>query len=178
MNSLEKSFNGILDKYGHSILLVHTDKKTTCSCFNKLTGMAQKSCPVCFGLGTVPVIKKEITRDMDVQVPMSLPFIQNQYGFGDMAIPARSYFFKKHVELKEDDLIVEVEWNGEQPVYTGSGIYEIAHIDPQRFINGELTFLKVYVKDQPVKKKIRGINIVNKAGEITYQFETEGGLSE
>lgn len=170
MNSLERDFNRIIEVYGHDILLLHSDKKTKCTCFDEITGSSDRSCPFCFGMGTVPVIEKHRVRDQDMQVPDTLPYIASQQLFGDMAVASRSYFFKKDVVIKVDDLLIDVEWNGNLPVYTDGGIYEVSHIDPQRFINGELTFQKVYVKDQPIKKSIRGFKIVQQAGKVLYQL--------
>lgn len=170
MNSLEKQFNDILEVYGHDMLLLHSDKKTVCTCFDKLTGSSDRYCPFCFGMGTVPVIEKHRVRDMDMKIPDSMPYIANQQLFGEMAVTARAYFFKKDVTIKENDLIIDVDWQGQTPVYVDGGIYEVSHIDPQRFINGEITFQKVYVKDQPIKKSIRGFKIVQQAGRVLYQL--------
>lgn len=175
MNHLEQEFNNILKTYGHSVLLLHSDKKTVCTCYDKRTASADKDCPYCFGMGHVPIIQKHLTRDIDMRVPESLPYIASQQLFGDMAVATRGYYFKKDVVVKEYDLIIDVEWNGQVPVYRGGGIYEVSHIDPQRYLNGEITFQKVYVKDQPIKKTIRGFKIVQQAGQVLYQI---AGLGE
>lgn len=175
MNSLEANFNKIIETYGHDILLLHSDKKTICSCFDKITGSAKRDCPFCFGMGTIPVIERHKIRDIDMRVPESLPYIASQQLFGDMAVAARAYFFKKDVVVKEEDLIIDVEWDGIKPVYKGGGIYIVSHIDPQRFIGGAITFQKVYVKDQPIKKEIRGFKIVEQAGKTMYQLAERRG---
>lgn len=170
MNKLERDFNGILEKYGHSILLLHSDKKTYCSCYDRLTGSVDRNCPYCFGMGTIPSIEKHLVRDIDSRPPESLPYIANQQQFGEMAVAGRSYFFKNNVNLIEGDLIIEVDWQGDFPIYTGRGIYKISHIDPARFENGKITYYKAYVKDQPIKKTIRGFKIVQQANGVGYQM--------
>ena len=175
MNHLEQEFNNILKTYGHPVLLLHSDKKTVCTCYNRITGSADKDCPYCFGMAYVPIIEKHLTRDVDMRVPESLPYIASQQLFGDMAVATRAYYFKKDVVVKEYDLIIDVEWDGLTPIYRGGGIYEVSHIDPQRYLNGQITFQKVYVKDQPIKKTIRGFKIVQQAGKVLYQI---AGLGE
>ena len=109
-----------------------------------------------------------------MRVPDSLPYISNMQLYGELAVGSRSYFFKKDVAVKEKDLIVEVDWVNGSPTYNGGYIFEVSHIDPQRFLNGEIVFQKVYVKDQPVQKSIRGIKIIEAYGNTRFQL-AEGG---
>lgn len=175
MQSAEREFNLILQDYGHPVLLLRQTTKIRCSCYDAVTQTADRKCPYCFGLGTVPVAEKHLTRDVDMRIPDSLPYIGNMQLFGELAVGARSYFFKKDVKVKENDLIIDVEWNGNLPIYTGGYILEVSHIDPQRFRNGEIAFQKVYVKDQPVQKSIRGFKIIQAFGATSFQIaEGEG----
>lgn len=169
MQSAEREFNLILENYGHAILLLRQTTKVRCSCYDALTQAADRACPYCFGLGAVPVAEKHLTRDVDLGSLNSLPYISNQQLYGELAVGSRSYFFKKDVKVKESDLIIDVTWNGNQPVYTGGYILEVSHIDPQRFLNGEIAFQKVYVKDQPVQKSIRGFKIIQAYGATSFQ---------
>ena len=110
-----------------------------------------------------------------MKVPDTLPYIASQQLYGKLAVSSRSYFFKKDAKIAIDDLIIDVDWIGNQPVYKDGGIYEISHIDPQRFLNGEVVFQKVYVKDQPVEKAIRAIRIMESFGDRFFQIaEGEG----
>ena len=177
MNLLSK-YNQIIEKYGYDVLLVRQDKQRHCSCFDEKTQSASRACPFCYGVGYVTKIEKHKVRDLDTGLPMSLPLLPTGSNFGVMSITSRAYFFKREVEIQENDLIIDVSWNGDIPVYTGNGIYQISHIDPQRFEEGELIFQKVYVKDTPINKKIRGFKIVEDAGKIFYEMAEEKGVSE
>ena len=174
MLSAEKEFNAILEQFGHSVLLLHQTTKVRCSCYDPLLQASDRDCPYCFGLGTVPLAEKHLTRDMDMRVPDTLPYISSMQLYGELAVGSRSYFFKKDVAVKEKDLIVEVDWVNGSPTYNGGYIFEVSHIDPQRFLNGEIVFQKVYVKDQPVQKSIRGIKIIEAYGNTRFQV-AEGG---
>lgn len=175
MQSLEIEFNRILSQYGNAVIVLRQNSKTKCSCYDEVMQSASRDCPYCFGLGVVPIAEKHLTRDMDVKVPDSLPYIGTQQLYGEMAVPGRAYFFKKDVAIRTNDLIVDVVWEGGRPVYTGNGIYQVSHVDPQRFERGEIVFQKVYVKDQPVQKELRGIKIVERFGQMFYQLALEGG---
>ncbi|MEI4281681.1 hypothetical protein [Tetragenococcus halophilus] len=166
---LSQSFNNILDEYGYNILLVSQNKKKHCSCWDEKTQSADRKCPFCYGLGFVPVIQRHLVRDMDSSDSSSYFGTQGNI-IGDMVISKRFYFFKNNVKVQENDLIVDVDWAGEKPVYKDRGIYQVSHIDPQRFKHGELIFQKVHVKDNPIYKHIRGIKIVENAGKIFYQL--------
>lgn len=174
MNQLEIQFRSFMKKYGHHVLLLHSDSKMTCTCVDKVTGSADRGCPYCFGMGSVPLITKEVTRDIDLGTPDGMPFLGSQQLFGDLSVPARAYFFHKDTKISHDDLIIDVDWNGQIPVYNGKGIYEVSHIDPARYLGGEIVFQKVYVKDRPIMKNIRGFTITQRAGQVLYQL-AEGG---
>lgn len=171
---LLKKFEGILEQYGYNVLVLHKDKKTSCTCFDEKTQSADRLCPFCFGLGSVPVITKETIRELDSSVPMTLPLITQTNAYGALAVATRAYFFKREAKIGEQDLIIDVSWQGNLPVYENKGIYEINHIDPQRFLKGELIFQKAYVKDTPINKKIRGFKVVETAhGQLRYFMAEE-----
>ena len=175
MQNIEKEFNGILKQYGHNVLVLRKNTKTRCICYDPLLQASDRDCPYCFGMGVVPIAEKHLIRDMDMKVPDTLPYIASQQLYGKLAVSSRSYFFKKDAKIAIEDLIIDVDWIGNQPVYKDGGIYEISHIDPQRFLNGEVVFQKVYVKDQPVEKAIRAIRIMESFGDRFFQIaEGEG----
>jgi len=86
-------------------------------------------------------------------------------------MPGRVYYFRYNAPVSTGDLIVDVDWTpGGKPIYTGRGIYEVNHVDPQQFQRGEVVFYKVYVKDQPIEKEIRSIRITQANGIRNYEI--------
>lgn len=178
MNIVERDFLHILKNYGHDVLVIHADKKEDCRyvfssgrpCRSYITGSADRNCPVCHGLGYTTKIRKYRTRERDLSINESRPTSQGALGFGELIIENKSYYFYKDVPIKDQDLILEVEWEGEQPIYKGGDIYEISHVDELRYVNGEIAYYKTTMKSQPIQKKIRGIQVVKKANETLYQL--------
>lgn len=168
---LKKQFESILERYGHHILLVHNEINMPCLCYDTLTGSSDNKCPICFGMGVVPEISKHLVREQDSNLSNALSFISDTQLFGELSIPGRFYFFKAEADIRVHDLIVDVDWDGEQPVYSNRGLFEVSHIDKKRFERGEFVFQKVYTKDTPIQKNIRAINIVNKYGQDYYYIE-------
>lgn len=195
MNKLEETMSHILTNYGHDVLVVHVNSKEKCSCYDPATGSpntrvitnadgkkvrkpipkAQQPCPYCFGTGTVPQIKKYRTRYKDARIPQSNAFMEQLMPFGGISVDAKVYYFDKHVKITEKDLIVEVDWKGDRPIYNGGGIFEVAHVDPLRYIGGEINHYRVYTKGKPINKSIRAIRIVKRANEIYYELAEKGG---
>lgn len=172
---LRHEFEQILKDYGYPTLVVRQDKKLRCSCWQEKRQEADRTCPVCFGLGWTTVVEKHTTREVDTSVPETLALIARDGKFGGMAVPGRQYYFNHHSQFAPGDLIVDVEWNEQgKPVYRGGGIYEISHVDPARFKRGELIFNKIYCKDTPIEKQVRGIRIVQVNGIINYEIAMEG----
>lgn len=173
--NLRSEFNQILQTYGYPVLLVRQNKKMRCSCWDEKTQSACRECPICFGIGFKPIVEKHWVRDMETGSDDRLAQIGSQTRIGEIYTPGRAYFCRWDVETMAGDLIVEVDWTEQgKPYYAGKGIYEVNLVDPQRFERGELIFSKVYVKDQPVEKQIRGIRIANVNGIISYEIAMEG----
>lgn len=170
MDSLKQEFHEILKQYGYPVLLVRQQKEVRCSCYDEKTQSVDRECPMCFGLGHVPIVEKHTVREVDMTVPQTMPMISQAQNFGEIAVPTRSYFFLPEAKLMEQDLIVDVGWVGEIPVIKKGKIWEISHIDPARFEKGELIFKKVYVKAEPVEMKIRGFHIREVNGVISYEL--------
>ena len=170
MNKLEETFQKIMQDYGHDVLILHNGRDETCSCYHKVTGSPKRSCPYCFGTGKVSQIKKYRTRYIDVNVPESNVFLNTPLDFGPMSVGAKAYFFYKDKNLRVGDLIMEVGWDDIRPYDTGDGIYEISHIDKIRYLKGEVVYYKVFVKEQPVNRNIRGFQVLRRAGEVQYQL--------
>lgn len=172
---LRYEFEQILLQYGHPILLVRQSKKLRCSCWNEKRQEADRECPICFGLGWNPIVEKHTIREVDTSVPETLAMIAQEGKFGGISVPGRQYYFKHDVSIIPGDLIVDVEWSKQgKPIYVGGGIYEISHLDPNRFEKGQLIFNTIYCKDQPVEKQIRGIRIANVNGITNYEIAMEG----
>jgi hypothetical protein len=168
---LRQDFEAILERYGYPTLVLRQDKKVRCSCWNRKTQEADRDFPVCFGMGYTPIAEKHTIREEDAASTTTYTGVDNQMIFGEMAITGREYFFKADAEVVKGDLIIDVEWtDAGRPQYKNGGIYEIAHVDPQRFEKGELVFQKIYCKDQPVEKYIRGIRIVEINGITNYEI--------
>lgn len=174
-SDLREEFDEILREYGFNVLVVKSDKKLRCSCWDEKRQEADRECPVCFGKGWVPVVEKHTVRSMDTSVPETLTMLgQDTPKIGSVAIPGRLYFTRYNIRLAPTDLIVEVDWTDSgKPIYNGGGIYEVSHVDPKRFNQGRLIYHRTFVKDEPVEKKIRGIRITNTNGIMNYEIMEE-----
>lgn len=187
MNKLEETMAHILKTYGHDVLIIHTDSKQNCSCYDPVTSSpntkVNKSgdreplntvCPYCFGTGMSSEIKKYRTRYKDARIPQSNAFMKQLFPFGEYSMDAKVYYFDKHVIIREKDIIVEVDWEKGRPVYVGNGLFEVAHVDPLRYTGGKINHYRVYTKGNPINKDIRAIRIVRKAGEVQYEIAEKG----
>lgn len=172
--NLRNEFNKILKQYGHPVLIVRHAKKLRCSCWNEKRQEGDRECPVCYGIGWTSVVEKHMTREVDTSVPETLALIAQGAKFGSLAVPGRQYYFQHDIGFGPGDLLVDVEWNSQgKPVYRGGGVYEISHLDPNRYEGGENIFNKVYCKDQPVEKRVRGVRVAQSNGIINYEIAME-----
>lgn len=161
-------FDEILNNYGHVVLVVRKNIKERCSCYDEKTQSSDRSCPVCLGLGFNIKIEAHLTRDVDASLQIepnaAMPSYGNQWSKN------RFYFFRPEVKIAAQDLLVEVRFDGQTPIYEGGGVFEVQKVDPARFERGVIIFNKVIVGDQPVSENIRGFRVAEKAGEISYEM--------
>lgn len=170
MTYMENQFDEIMERYGHDVLVLHHDKTVQCSCYKKVLGSVDRTCPFCFGMGYIPIIKRYTTRRIDGAISDTVPRSGNVQNFGSMVVENKHYYFGKDVPIKEQDLIIEVEWDGLKPVYKNRGVFEVDHVHSFKFEKGNVLYYKVNVKDKPVNKFIRGFNIAKHAGDIIYKL--------
>lgn len=173
--NLRQEFDKIMEDYGYPTLVVRQDRKIRCSCWNEKTQEADRECPVCFGLGWNPIVEKHTSRAEVVTIPETLGRAAQPSSMGPIAVPSTQWFFFPEAQIKEKDLIVDVDWSESgKPVYNGAGIHEINNINRTlRFEKGERIFQIAYTKDTPVQKNIRGIRIVEVNGIINYELAME-----
>lgn len=168
---LKDDFLDILEQYGHNVLVVRQSKKLKCSCWTEKYQEADKECPVCFGLGTVPVIEKHTVRSQTMTIPQTLPRAVSDLSLGSMEYSGNAYYMRPDIPISVGDLIVEVDWSATgKPIYTGDTLSEVNYVDPKRFEHGETIFKKVYVSGTSVDRKIRGIRIANSSGVKNYEL--------
>lgn len=168
---MREDFENILKEYGHNVLLVRATTQVRCSCWNAKNKESPRNCPVCFGLGTAPKVEKHTVRMQDASIPISYPGMAEKSPIGPMAVPGLFYFFKHDARISLGDLIVEVDWNVQgRPTYNGGYLSVVNHIDQKRWKNGEISFQKVYVQDQPIEKELRAIRIANVHGITNYEL--------
>lgn len=167
---LKQEFEDILKEYGTNILLVRTDTKLRCSCWSEKHQTADRDCPVCFGLGTVPVIEKHTVRSITLTIPQSLPKAVGVSSLGPVAYSSKAFYLKSEVKVESGDLIIEVDWSPTgKPIYTGGDISDISYVENNRFERGEIIFKKAYVSNKSIESEVRGIRIANSNGIKNYE---------
>lgn len=168
---LRDDFDGILRDFGHNVLVVKQNKKLRCSCYNEKNQEVTRTCPVCFGLGYVPVIEKHTVRERSMAMPETLARAIADEPFGQMIVNGKTFYCRWNAGLSLKDLIIDVDWSpAGKPIYNGGDILEINYIDPKRFEGGQVTYLKVSTRDEPVRKEIRGIRIASANGIKNYEI--------
>jgi hypothetical protein len=166
---LKKKLDDIIGEYGIDVLHLQTSHNRRCSCYDDKTGSSYPNCPYCFGIGIVPTIRKERIRDMDDRFFISMPNDKDTVR-GQTSMVQRSYFFRADVDVQPGDLIIEVKWENDKPVYDEGNIYKLYKIDKQSFRNGEVIFKKASVQNAPINKKIRAIRAVHTVNQTFYEL--------
>lgn len=171
---LKDEFEEILRDFGYNILVVRQSTKLRCSCWSEKNQESPRECPVCFGLGTVPVIEKHTVRSYVASIPQTLPRAVKDLGIGDASSSAKAFYFRTNVRLSIGDLIVEVDWSDSgKPIYNNGEVSEINFIDIKRYEQGQPTYQKAYVEGRPIQSEIRGIRIANSNGIKNYEIVRE-----
>lgn len=160
---LRDDFDMVLKQFGYNVLLVRQNKTLRCNnCWNEKQQEGSRDCPVCFGLGWMPIFEKHTCRSRTMSIPQTLPRAIEDIFVGHLEVGARAYYFRYNVPIDIKDLIVEVQWDKQgRPVYMEGYILQINYIDTNQYEDGQLTYLKAYVEDTPGRRDIRGHNIIH-----------------
>ena len=173
--NLAKEFKTILEEYGHDVLVLRVEKKKRCSCYNEVTIEANRTCPVCFGLGWSYIAERHSCRSEEGTIEESLVRAVKDNIIGSVISTGRKYFFLPNMQANEKDLIIEVEWDRfGRPKYKDGGIWEINSVDRNlKLGQGKDVYKAVYTSETPVHSRIRGIRIAEVDGIIQYQVALE-----
>jgi hypothetical protein len=175
---LRDDFEQLLKEFGSNALIVRQSTNLRCSCWSEKEQEASRDCPVCFGIGSVPVIEKHTVRSEVATIPQTLPRAIGDLAIGDMSSSAKAFYCKVDVKLSLGDLILEVDWSPTgKPIYGDGELFEINYIDVKRFEQGLPTYQKAYCEGRPIESKIRGIRIANSNGIKNYEIIREGGTT-
>ncbi|MCY9308714.1 MULTISPECIES: hypothetical protein [Bacillus subtilis group] len=173
---LAKEFKKILQEYGHDVLVIRQEGKLHCpNCYDEVTQEASRDCPVCLGIGYSFVAERHRTRAEESDVPRSLVRLIKNASIGDTVIDGIKYYFPPEMKAKEQDLIIEVDWDKYgRPIYNGQGIYNINFIDNnQKLGAGKQIYKIAYTSGQPVRNKLRGIRFSELNGIKQYNILLE-----
>lgn len=173
---LAREFENILRDFGHDVLVLRTDRKLFCSCYNEVTQEASRECPICLGLGWTFTAERHTTRSQEAIGSTQLARVLNDTGIGSVAVSDRKYFFLPNMKAVEKDLIVEVEWDDfGRPTYTDGGIWAITNVVKSKNLGkGKEVYKTYYASETPVRSKIRGIRISELNGIKQYNILMEG----
>lgn len=142
----------VLTQYGYDAIYIRRNLQFHCTCYSERSGgQANPDCPKCFGTGYEVTIEKIRTRRDISSVPESLVRTRKNREFGYEAPKAYVYYIEHHVQPKEGDLILEVEWRNEMPVkILDKNVISVA--DSKHGLQGRVEFYEVYVRYEPTRK--------------------------
>lgn len=149
--NIQKSFDAIIEKYGHDVIYIRRDTKFQCDCYLERNGEADTNCKKCFGLGN-PVTLEKIKVRYKTETPAETK-LQTRSNEGYNTPVEYEYFVKKEDAPKNGDLIYEVEFD---EVGKAVHVLEKSYISfarPLRGKNGRIEFYQVYVRNQRKDKE-------------------------
>lgn len=158
MLDLRKEMDGILNSYGHYVLLQRMTKKLHCRCWHEKEQTAEAGCPFCLGSGYVSRIERHLIRRDIASPSSSLPNLIEQAPAAQVADENKLFFMRFDAQPKEGDLIFEVGWKGNKPTHLINA-YEINYPDELRGDNGRIEFYQVWAKNIVFDTPIKGISI-------------------
>jgi len=101
-----QAFNKEIGAWGDEYILVRADKHFRCPNYQYWTGSCIPDCPICMGLGYI--------HQYEIHTMRKSLNIEGQYGNPDF-LPFR-FFCKTNIDIKREDIIIEVIWNADGTV--------------------------------------------------------------
>ena len=149
--NIQKSFDAIIEKYGHDVIYIRRDTQFQCDCYLERNGEAEDNCKKCFGLGN-PVTLEKIRVRYKTETPAETK-LQLHSNEGTVVPVEYEYFVKKEDAPKNGDLIYEVEFDeaGKAVQVLEKSFISLAR--PLRGTNGRIEFYQVYARNQRKDRK-------------------------
>jgi hypothetical protein len=165
---IRHEFSELLDKYGHHILLVHSNRRMRCSCWNDLTQEASNKCPICFGIGYTPIIEKHLCRE---KYGLQSEPIAQRFEYGGNISPAKCFYFKHDVGIRSKDLIIDIQFDRKgMPLLSDYYVYEVSFVEPIRGEGGEIEYKRIYTNMDTISMKILVANIRRTGNKEIYNL--------
>lgn len=149
---LRAEIDALLEEFGFYVLLVRTNQKVHCSCWDHIYHSAKPDCPYCAGTGFVTVIEKHKT--MQSRHGGTLKMESDNIFVDDRV----SFYFRYNVAPVTNDIVYVVGWVGETP----SGVISAYTIDSSlsyRGDNGRIEYYECVCENHPVNVSIRSVNM-------------------
>lgn len=173
---LRKEFDSIIRDHGHDILLVRTDRRIHCKCFDYQNNAPDSDCPLCFGTGWITRVEKHKVVSQVASVPETLPRLSRLEEIGKLQYPAEIYYFKHNTKPKAQDLIIETDWDDYgRPISRTMDIYKINHSRPMREKRGRVEYYSVAASAQRSNSNIISAELREYKGIINYDLKWDRG---
>jgi hypothetical protein len=158
------------------VLVVRSENKLYCTCYNEVTQEASRTCPICFGIGWGLVAERHRTRSVSSNPAQELSRFLNVADIGEVSVKRKVYYFKPTMKAKQKDLVVEVSWDRlGRPKYEGKGIWQVDKVDDDYHLkDGQYIFKACQASEKPVRSTLRAIRISQINGIVQYNVYMEG----
>jgi len=160
MVNLRKEFEELLKEFGDWALLVKIDSKNRCKCVESLSMSPDPSCKRCLGSGYITKAEKINARSRQSSSQDVLPKTLSNRSVGEIAVGIREFYVDFNVRIKQKDLLVFCEWDGEVPLFNEYTLmYEVLNVDPLRADReggvARLEYLRATTQSNPVNTEIK-----------------------
>jgi hypothetical protein len=145
MRDLRQDISRLFDQASHNIVYVRRDLRFRCTCYSERSGEARSDCPICFGTSYHVKIEKHRARRHPNSVPLTLSGVNQETPAGNLIPKAYVYYLEHTAQATENDLILEVEWEGDIPKRIKEK-YKISIADAKLGTGGRVEFYQVYTR--------------------------------
>jgi hypothetical protein len=165
--NLRDEFLELLTDTGFYVLLQRQSKKIHCSCWNEKYQEGKHDCTLCGGTGWVVRIERHLTRNMDANIPVAEPTMNQVSNVGRSAVQLTRWYFMHDVHPQIGDMIYEVTWDPKNP-HKPTGLVA-AHMINQAYAkrgdHGRIEYWSCAARSETINNKVRNI-IVRSMGPI------------
>lgn len=146
MIDVRQRISDLFDEYSHPVVYVRRDERFRCSCYVERSGEPSPDCPRCFGTGNVVQLEKIRTRRTISSVPETLIGVNKLQEAGKVSPTAYVYYLEFDIEPKDNDYILEVEWDDNQLPTIIKEKHLISAVEPIYGYKGRTEFYQVYAR--------------------------------
>lgn len=147
-----------IEGHGFPVLVIRSDRRVRCYCWDDLKGSARVDCPTCLGTGWAAEVVRKKTIDSVESVPETLAGMSRVPEYANIAIASRAFRFDVDDLFQRGDVVVLTQFDPYgRPSSALMSFYTLSHVTYHYGPSGQIEMQTGYGREDPRENPYRSM---------------------